>query len=57
MDMPTLLNQTLKSIQVTKTRYRQMLNQTEDETLQKELQRKIAELDKLEKETLCQINQ
>lgn len=55
--MPTLLNQTLKSIQVTKTRYRQMLNQTDDKKLQAELKNKIAELDKLEKETLCQINQ
>ena len=55
--MPTLLNQTLQAIQITKARYRQMLNQTEDETLQTELQSKIAELDKLEKETLCQINQ
>ena len=55
--MPTLLNQTLKSIQVTKTRYKQMLEQTEDETLQAELQSKIAELDKLERETLCQIQQ
>mgnify|MGYP007013896188 CR=1 FL=1 len=55
--MPNLLNQTLQSIQTTKTRYKQMLEQTEDETLQAELKNKIAELDKLEKETLCQINQ
>lgn len=55
--MPNLLNQTLQSIQTTKTRYKQILEQTEDETLQKEIKAKLNELDKLERETLCQIQQ
>lgn len=55
--MPNLLNQQLKAIQTTKTRYKQMLKQTEDKNLQKTLQDKIAELTELERETLCQIQQ
>ena len=54
--MPNLLNHQLQAIQTTKTRYKQILAQTENPELEKQLNEKITELNKIEKETLCQIN-
>ena len=50
--MPNLLNQQLQAIQTTKTRYKQMLSQTTDKKLQKNLEEKIEELTTIELELI-----